>query len=483
MGGLMAPTLRRRTWIIVAAVVVPLLAVGGFVTWFATKDDGPAEFALDGGVTFEAVSARDLAGEWEVAEGSEAGYRIKEKLAWLAFESEAVGRTSAVTGKATIAESGDELVVTDVALVADLTKIDSTDARRDRYMKTMGLETDTFPEATFSADGPVTIPAEATEGETVTVDVPGKLTIHGVTNEATIPLSARLNDGQIEVVGSYELTLDDYEIPELLFAQAIDIADQGTLELHLFLSKVGGSLETATQASATTNVITVLAEPSLTGAFQEIEQAYEAANPGVDVQIRFDDSVTLHDLVESGSEADVVALDSDSLMADLAEADLIEEAEAFGTTGLELVVSPSNSTITSVASLNSVDPTMIGICNADFPCGTYARDLLAKNGVTVTPNYTPPIADAVTGDTSGLQMITPVLYGFTTVDVVYVPDVRNAGSAVKGVAIPAADNIEVPYSIAALRSSPNGDGAASFIAFVRSSEGAATLAAAGINAP
>ena len=44
----------------------------------------------------------DVAGTWTVTGGSQAGYRVREQLANLPAESDAVGRTSDVTGSITI---------------------------------------------------------------------------------------------------------------------------------------------------------------------------------------------------------------------------------------------------------------------------------------------------------------------------------------------------------------------------------------------
>ena len=49
----------------------------------------------------------DVAGTWTVTTGSEAGYRVRERLANLDAESDAVGRTSDVTGSITVVETAD----------------------------------------------------------------------------------------------------------------------------------------------------------------------------------------------------------------------------------------------------------------------------------------------------------------------------------------------------------------------------------------
>src|ERR1700676_2527164 len=101
---------------------VALLAVGGGFTLIVVAlllvyfvlfpTSSPKPFNL---VTSTAASTRSTSsaststasagGHWSVATGSQAGYRVREKLAFLPAQSDAVGRTSSVTGEATLTES------------------------------------------------------------------------------------------------------------------------------------------------------------------------------------------------------------------------------------------------------------------------------------------------------------------------------------------------------------------------------------------
>jgi molybdate transport system substrate-binding protein len=67
--------------------------------------------------------------------------------------------------------------------------------------------------------------------------------------------------------------------------------------------------------------------------------------------------------------------------------------------------------------------------------------------------------------------------------VVYVTDVRSAGSKVTGVPIPADVNASTSYPIAALKGSKNAATAAAFAAYVLSSEGQKMLQGNGFAAP
>ncbi len=122
-----------------------------------------------------------MAGTWTVAEGSEAGYRVREQLANLPAESDAVGRTSDVTGSITVVTAGDAAQLTAGTIEVDTTTIASDEGRRDNRMRNEGLETDAFPTATFTITAPVDIPAGALAGAVTDVTLTGDLTLHGVT--------------------------------------------------------------------------------------------------------------------------------------------------------------------------------------------------------------------------------------------------------------------------------------------------------------
>ena len=72
-------------------------------------------------------------------------------------------------------------------------------------------------------------------------------------------------------------------------------------------------------------------------------------------------------------------------------------------------------------------------------------------------------------------MLTKVTLGEVDAGVVYVTDVRAAGSAGQGVEIPADVNASTTYPIATVRSSTKPALAAAFVAYVLSPDGASVL--------
>jgi polyisoprenoid-binding protein YceI len=184
-----------------------------------TGTSTPASSAFDG----------DFDGTWTLVEGdSFVGYRVREQLAFLPAPNDAVGRSSAVDGSLEI--EGLEIVSTSVT--ADLTQLESDESRRDFAIRTNGLESDTYPTATFELTEPIAFDRQPAEGEVVDVEATGELTLHGVTQEVTFPLEARWDAGQIVVVGSLEVAFDDYEITAPSIGPAT-VGDNGTIELQL----------------------------------------------------------------------------------------------------------------------------------------------------------------------------------------------------------------------------------------------------------
>ena len=188
----------------------------------------PASATTDGAV----------AGTWTVTTGSEAGYRVREQLANLPAESDAIGRTSDVTGSITVVAAGDGAQLTAGDISIDTTTIASDESRRDNRMRSEGLQTDQFPTASFTLTQPVDIPATAIEGTAADVTLVGDLTLHGVTKSVEIPAQAVLSNGQVQVAGSLSFPLADFQItPPNVGGFVVSIADEGALEFLVLFAK------------------------------------------------------------------------------------------------------------------------------------------------------------------------------------------------------------------------------------------------------
>ena len=103
----------------------------------------------------------------------------------------------------------------------------------DGALGSRGLETDTYPTATFVLTEPIDLGTVPTEGESISVSATGDLTLHGVTNSVVLELEGVLVDGTMIVVGSTEVTLTDYDIEAPTGFSVLTIEEVGTLEVQL----------------------------------------------------------------------------------------------------------------------------------------------------------------------------------------------------------------------------------------------------------
>lgn len=221
---------RRAAKLVAAALVLAIAAFAGtYLVFF--NDDSPDEFTLNT-ADERADATGDINGTWTVASGSEAGYRVREKLANLPAQSDAVGRTPDVTGSAVIADSS----VTAASFEVDVTTLKSDEGRRDNRIRTSGLESDKYPEATFTLTEPIPIDAD-TDAASVNFEAKGDLTLHGVTKEVTIPIEATRNGDRLELVGSITFPFSDFAIDPPSIAGFVTVEDDATMEFHIFLEQ------------------------------------------------------------------------------------------------------------------------------------------------------------------------------------------------------------------------------------------------------
>jgi polyisoprenoid-binding protein YceI len=177
------------------------------------------------------------AGTWTVTSGSQAGYRVREKLASLSAPSDAVGRTSAITGTLTLTQAASAYTVTAAGFSVDVSKLTSDQSRRDQRIHSQGLQSDRYPTATFKLTSPIALPAEAASGQTVHVSATGDLTIHGVTKSVTIPIDARLTGSKIELVGSITFPFSQFGMTPPSIGGFVTVENNATMEFQLLLAQ------------------------------------------------------------------------------------------------------------------------------------------------------------------------------------------------------------------------------------------------------
>ncbi len=253
----------RRIAVLVVAVIA-VAAIGGIVASQAfLRGDRVPELGLDTPAPSAAVASEepssspvatpvssdaaaasgvpsaasgDLAGTWNIAEG-EAGYRVRETFLQRQADSDAVGRSSGVTGTLTVEGTPGALALAAGSTEVDMTTLQSDEGRRDNQLRGRGIQTDTFPTSTFLLAGPVALPADFGSAD-VAVTLPGKLMLHGVTKDVEIAAQARLQpDGTVVVAGSLPILFSDYGIEAPSIAGLISVQDNGSVEFRVVLAR------------------------------------------------------------------------------------------------------------------------------------------------------------------------------------------------------------------------------------------------------
>ena len=182
----------------------------------------------------EPPTAADLVGTWVLSERGESfvGYRIGEVLANVGTAT-AVGRTGEIT--ATLEFDGE--VITAVEIVADLRTLKSDQGFRDGALKDRGIESNTYPFATFVLTEAIPIDIIPVGENAVSVSVAGTLELHGVTNDVQIELAGQYVDGLVVVSGSTEIVLLDYGIEAPVGFRVLSIEESGQMEFQIVFER------------------------------------------------------------------------------------------------------------------------------------------------------------------------------------------------------------------------------------------------------
>ncbi|MGI8881344.1 MAG: molybdate ABC transporter substrate-binding protein [Jatrophihabitans sp.] len=242
----------------------------------------------------------------------------------------------------------------------------------------------------------------------------------------------------------------------------------------LLVALVGCSSSKKSDSGKVAGTITVFAAASLTGTFTELGKQFESAHPGVKVKFDFEASSALSTQITQGAGADVFASAATSNMDTVVKAGDAKDPKNFVKNVMEIAVPPSNpANITSLQDL--AKPTVkVALCQAQVPCGKTALMVFTNAKITVKP---------VTEEKDVKTTLAKVSSNEVDAGVVYVTDVKAAGTAVKGIEIPADVNASTEYPIAALSHSKHSPTAQAFVDFVLSSAGQSVLTAAGFSAP
>ena len=221
----------------------------------------------------------------------------------------------------------------------------------------------------------------------------------------------------------------------------------------------------------------VFAASSLTDALTEIADAFERANPDIEVQTQFAGSSQLAAQIASGAPADVFASANEAVMETILPGGELAVTRAQNGTSQgndaefsqpatfarnELVIAvPSDNPkgISSIADLTDRD-LLLAICNDGVPCGTLAHKAATAAGIELRPD---------TEEANVRAVLAKLLLGEVDAGLIYRSDVV----ATPLLAIPISPAHTNNYPIASVTGNPD---AIAFVEFVLSQEAQQILA-------
>jgi polyisoprenoid-binding protein YceI len=229
----------RRGAIFAIGGGLAVIAIGGlafvYFVLFPTSSPKPFRLSLTTAAAAPVSPGTSLAGRWVVGAGSEAGYRVREKLGFLPAESDAVGRTSHITGSAALTESKGAVTIAGASFLVAVNTLKSNEAMRDQHIQTLGLQSATYPSAAFTLSSPMKLPATALKGGVFHASVTGIFDIHGTSRRLTVPLQMRLSGSALEAVGSLTFPWSEFHMTAPSIGGFVNVSSTATMEFDLHL--------------------------------------------------------------------------------------------------------------------------------------------------------------------------------------------------------------------------------------------------------
>jgi len=162
---------------------------------------------------------------------SSASFKVREQLASRPLPSDAIGKTSDMTGA--IALNPDGTINTSVSkIVVNVTAMQSDSSMRDGYIRRVILQTDQYPTVTFVPTKITGVNPLTASGQ-VSFQVTGNLTIKNVTKPVTWNVTGSVQNGQATGVATTTFTFEDFNLPQPRVPVVLSVVDSITLEVDL----------------------------------------------------------------------------------------------------------------------------------------------------------------------------------------------------------------------------------------------------------
>jgi len=175
--------------------------------------------------------------------------------------------------------------------------------------------------------------------------------------------------------------------------------------------------------------LTVFAAASLTDAFSELGDGFEAANPDINVRFNFAGSPALVTQLGEGASADVLATADQQHMANAIERNLVaDEGVTFARNELVIIVPKDNPAGMTTPQDLAKPGLKLVLASAEVPVGRYARETLdrfAADAAYGAAFVSDVLANVVSEEPNVKAVVTKIQLGEADAGIIYVTDVTD----------------------------------------------------------
>lgn len=223
--------------VVVLLMTVLLAACGGTAEPTAVPPTTAPEPAAESVSEAAPTGARTFV---VVPEESQASFIVNEeflsqalsKLGIEAGKKVVVGTMPSVSGEIQLNLEAAEPVES-AQFSVDMTGLQTDQDRRDKWLEDNALETSAFPQTTFTATAATGLPESITEGEEISFQLVGDLTVRDVTKSVAFEVTAVLEGDSLVGTAVLPLKISDFGIAPPDFANTLKVADEFRIEVTL----------------------------------------------------------------------------------------------------------------------------------------------------------------------------------------------------------------------------------------------------------
>ena len=173
--------------------------------------------------------------------GSKASYLVDEeffagalaKLGIAAGLADVIGSTQEIEGRLTLNLDDLSAPLGENSFTVKMNTFTTDQNDRDKWIRENGPRFNDYPLATFTATGIAGAPATYNEGEEVSFQLSGDLTIREITQPATFDVTARLSGDTLTGTAATRLKMSDFGIEPPNFANTLTVTDEFGIEVAI----------------------------------------------------------------------------------------------------------------------------------------------------------------------------------------------------------------------------------------------------------